>query len=189
MRMSKQDSRGRHPFCLLCGPWDAICPGHVSIPGSCEHCAHLSIKTCRCRLARLEDCNHGLQTTVCVLATSYCATEGEECVHSDLYRRLMASALVVVPFGHLHKAVPWWVSLLRLIPTNYGHCQVSVPMTCILAQRPLRHTALLTTGEKMGAILAQKVVITNAPCTDAAIYKGRPVNGLWGPFAPFEGES
>ncbi len=88
---------------------------------------------------------------------------------------LMASALVVVPFGRLHN-LPFqrWVALFKLNPMHHGHCQVLVYTACVLALRPWRRTVCLSTGVAMGTVLARKVITTDASLAGwGATHEGR----------------
>ncbi len=76
---------------------------------------------------------------------------------------LMASALVVVPFGRLHmRPFQRWVASLKLNPMHHGHHQVLVSTACVLALCPWRCTVCLSTGIAMGTVPARKVITTDA---------------------------
>ncbi|XP_041864797.1 uncharacterized protein LOC121654646 [Melanotaenia boesemani] len=94
---------------------------------------------------------------------------------------LMASALVVIPFGRLHmRPFQRWVASLKLSPTRHGHCRVLISLACVQALRPWKRTAFLTTGVPMGTVLTRKVVTTDASMSGwGATHEGRTVNGLW----------
>lgn len=79
---------------------------------------------------------------------------------------LMASALAVIPLGHLFmRKFQRWVASLGLNPSVHSHWRVRVTQVAVRALERWPNPSFLTEGVPMGIILSRKVVTTDASLT------------------------
>lgn len=94
---------------------------------------------------------------------------------------LMASAILVVRLGRLHmREFQMWVASCNLDPVRHGARKVLVTSGCARALRHWRVPSFLTRGVPMGAVMARKVVTTDASLSGwGGLHEGRSVRGRW----------